>query len=255
MKRDQLPSLILLPAPPSPLSRATLSAAYRPSLTAALSRLKSPAHCATLIVGVACPLLRGPSRKTKSLPWSEAQSLLAGVYSIIALVCAQLGIGTDVDGGAHAIDARVILIDHDRSRHIAGDLLRPAVEPNNTVVVDLPTFAAAYHPWNLIFAVNGEAGLELYSQYLRLTEGKQTLLQAQLVTVDAGTYMSLANAELGQDDDTTPTRPVVCLGGTFDHLHPGHKLLLTAGALLLDVPDIDSKRVARILSALQGMSS
>ena len=34
----------------------------------------------------------------------------------------------------------------------------------------------------------------------------------------------------------TPGHDVVCVGGTFDHLHAGHRLLLTAGALLLRLP-------------------
>lgn len=252
MKHDALPSLLLLPFPPDPLSRSSLDAAYRPSLTATLSKLKRPTGASKLIIAVACPVLHGQSRWSKTLSWPRAQKLVSGVYGIVSVVCAQLGIGTEVDGGPGSVDSTVILIDHDRSRHFAADF-RPAIEPNNTTVVDLPTFASAYHPWASIFHVRSELGLEVYQSYLRFAEGKQTLLQEQLIPVEGGLTMNLAQADASELPAQTSTYPVVCLGGTFDYLHPGHKLLLAAGALLLQVPRKDSSsRPCRYIIGITG---
>lgn len=250
MSSEQYPSLLLLPLPPQPPSRASLSAAYRPSLLAVLSKIKNTTRSSVLIVAVVCPILRGASPKTKSLSWAAAQSLVAGLYSLIAVVCAEQAIATDVNGGPGSIDARVVLVDHDANRRIAPDFVA-AIEPNNTTVVDLPTFASAYHPWSFIFHVNSEQGYRTLSTYLKFAEGRQTILQSQLVVVEAGLSMNLEASGDSRVDDT-PGYPIVCLGGTFDHLHPGHKLLLTAAVLLLRVPVKDSTSSCRLIVGITG---
>ncbi|GKT41363.1 phosphopantetheine adenylyltransferase 1 [Colletotrichum spaethianum] len=250
MASEQYPSLLLLPFPPRPPSRASLSAAYRPSLLAVLSKIKNPNRSSVLIVSVVCPLLRGASPKTKSLSWAAAQSLVAGLYSLIAVACAEEGIATDVDGGPGSVDARVVLVDHDANRRFAPDFVA-AIEPNNTTVVDLPTFASAYHPWGFIFHVNSEQGYRTLSTYLKFAEGRQTILQSQLIVVEAGISLNVGSPGAENAEDT-PGYSIVCLGGTFDHLHPGHKLLLTAAALLLRVPVKDSTSTCRLIVGITG---
>ncbi|OLN96936.1 Phosphopantetheine adenylyltransferase [Colletotrichum chlorophyti] len=250
MSSERFPSLLLLPLPPRPPSRASLSAAYRPSLLAVLSKIRNPSRSSVLIVAVVCPILRGASPKTKSLSWTAAQSLVAGLYSLIAVVCAEEAIATDVNGGPGSVDARVVLVDYDANRRVEPDFVA-AIEPNNTTVVDLPTFASAYHPWNFIFHVNSEKGYHTLSTYLKFAEGKQTILQSQLVVVEAGLSMNLEGPSSDGADDT-PGYSIVCLGGTFDHLHPGHKLLLTAAALLLRVPVKDAASSCRLIVGITG---
>ena len=98
-KRDDLPSLLLLPFPPEPSSRQALNAAYRSPITAALLKLKSQDRSQKLFISVTCPILNGKDVRSKKLSWYEVQSLVAGVYNITSVLCLQLGIGIDVDGG------------------------------------------------------------------------------------------------------------------------------------------------------------
>ncbi|KAK3322013.1 hypothetical protein B0H66DRAFT_186217 [Apodospora peruviana] len=253
MQRDKLPSLLLLPCPPQPQpsSRHVLDAAYCPSLTAALSKLKSTGAESKLIVAVPYPILHGQFVRSKTLSWSEAQSLVAGIYTIIAMVCSQLSIATEINAGSGSVDATVVLVDHNRSKVFASES-GPTIETNSTIVVDLATFASAYHPWNYIFHVSSEQGLQLYQTYLKLAEVKQTLLHEQLVPVEGGLTMNSPK----EDDSGSPPQssgyPVVCLGGTFDYLHPGHKLLLTAAALLLRVPHKDSSQSCLFIIGITG---
>jgi phosphopantetheine adenylyltransferase len=235
MKQEDRPSLLLLPYPPDPLSRAALSAAYRPSLKSALSKVTRPTGPAKLVVAVVCPVLHGQFLRFKTLSWPNAQALVAGVYSLVSILCAQLSISTEVDGGPGSVDTTVVLIDDDRDKRYADDF-RPAIEPNNTVIVDMATFASAFFPWNLIFSVRSEMGYQVYQTYLKLSEGKHRLRQDQLVDIEGGLTMNIAKPDGSSLSAQTSTYQTVCLGGTFDYLHPGHKLLLTAGALLLQVP-------------------
>ncbi|KAK3900688.1 hypothetical protein C8A05DRAFT_17033 [Staphylotrichum tortipilum] len=237
MNREDLPSLLLLPYPPNPLSCDALEAAYRPPLRSALGKVKRASAASKLIVAVAWPGLHGQFLYSKTLSWTDAQALVAGIYGILSVVCAQLGIGTEVDGGPNSVDTTVVLIDDDRAKRYADDF-RPSITPNNTAIIDMPTFASAFFPWNRIFSVRTELGFQVFQTYLRLAEGRQTLLQKQLVHVEGGLTLSMAKSSTvpAALPPQSPSYPVVCLGGTFDYLHPGHKLLLTAGALLLRIP-------------------
>lgn len=252
MSRDNLPSLLLLPFPPEPATRLALSAAYRPALEAALAKLKHASTAQKLIVVVPCPMLKGPGLRWKTLSWPRAQSLLAGLYSIISIICAGLDIPTYLNAGPGSVDARVVLVDHSRTRRYGEDF-KTAVESNNTAVVDLATFASSYFPWNFIFNADSEVAQEIYSLYLKLSEKQQTLLQDQFVTVQAGVTMKVPSLD-GPPSPTPGTMPhtTVCLGGTFDHLHPGHKLLLTAGAYLLDIPERGSSTSCKYIIGITG---
>lgn len=252
MSREDLPSLLLLPSPPDPASRPALNAAYKPALTAALTKLKDGPTAQTLIVAVACPLLNGPGLQSKTLSWPQAQHLVAGLYALISVLCAELSIPSYMNAGSGSVDVRVILIDHDRKRRYGGDF-RAAIEPNNTAIVDIGTFATAYHPWNLVFNADSEEAHELRSLYLRLAEGPQKLLQEQLITVRGGIALNVPS----QQEPPTPSpgtvpHRTVCIGGTFDHLHPGHKLLLTAGAYLLDIPERGSSDTCTYIIGITG---
>ncbi|KAK8073091.1 phosphopantetheine adenylyltransferase 1 [Apiospora saccharicola] len=254
MKPGELPSLLLLPPPPRPAGPLELSAAYRPTLKSVISKLrssKSP-NGSTLIIALIAPVLSGQFRRHKSLVWSEQQSILAGIYSLISLVCSQLSVATEVDGGPGSVDARVVLVDHDVTKRISEDF-KLAIEPNSTVVVQLATFVAAYHPWKQIFSASTEAGHQQLTNYLRMYEGVQTLNQEQLIAVDGGLTLNTQSLESVQEARSTTTpHSVVCLGGTFDHLHPGHKLLLTAAILLLKVPDEGSSESCSFVVGITG---
>ncbi|KAI1748857.1 cytidylyltransferase [Xylaria castorea] len=248
------PSLLLLPPPPNPVDHAALNAAYKPSIKAAITKLKEQRghhddRGSVLFVGIASPVLalNGPSPHHSSLSWPAAQSVLARVYSIVAIVCAQLSIPSEMRAGPDSVDVRVVFIDHDLSKPLAEDS-RQAIHANNTVVVDLPTFAATYHPWKQIFHVNSEQGYQLFSSYIKMYERIQTLRQDQLIVVESG----LSLTENSLPPTQSKTYPVVCLGGTFDHLHAGHKLLLTAAAILLKVPENPATPPARFVIGVTG---
>ncbi|OTA68714.1 pantetheine-phosphate adenylyltransferase-like protein [Hypoxylon sp. EC38] len=251
---DDLPSLLLLPPPPHPATRLALNAAYEPPLKAAISKLKnekSGKDGAVLIAALVSPILTGTSVRQKSLSWPYTQSILADLYSIISVICAQLSVPTDIHAGPGSVDVRIVLVDHDLSKPVVTDS-RPAIEPNNTVIVDLTTFASAYHPWKYIFHPNNESGYQLLSAYLQLFEGIQTLKQSQLIVVDGGLSVSVGPSAPPQSSLQTRPHSIVCLGGTFDHLHPGHKLLLTAAVLLLKVPEKDSSQPCQFVIGITG---
>ncbi|KAI1182679.1 cytidylyltransferase [Nemania serpens] len=246
------PSLLLLPPPPHSANHATLNAAYEPPLKAAIEKLKSQGdhdseRGSLLFVGIVSPILTGPSSCQKSLSWPAAQSILAHVYSIVAVVCARLSVPSEMRAGPNSIDVRVVFIDHDPSKPPARDS-QPAIHTNNTIIVDLPTFITAYHPWKQIFYVNSEPGYQIFSSYLNMCEPVQTLSQHQLIAVESGLPFIDKSLPLEQ----SKTYAIVCLGGTFDHLHAGHKLLLTAAAILLKVPEAPSAVPARFIIGVTG---
>ncbi|KAI1420091.1 cytidylyltransferase [Xylaria sp. FL1777] len=255
--QHQNPSLLLLPPSPHPADHAAVAAAYEPPIKAAITKLRNEEHQSdrglVLFVGVASPVLAptlaltNPSPHQKSLSWPVAQSVLARVYSIVAVICARLSVPTEMHAGPDSVDVRVVFIHYEPSKSLAQDY-RPAIDVNSTIIVDLPTFASTYHPWKQIFHVNSEPGNRLFISYMKIYERIQTLRQDQLIVVESG----LSLTEKSLPPTQTKLYSVVCLGGTFDHLHAGHKLLLTAAAILLKVPVNRAAVPARFIIGITG---
>lgn len=254
------PSLLLLPAPPFPLDPRSLGAAYRAPLTAVLKRLGSSSSNTNnddgsshvLVIAIACPILTGPSPRSKSLNWKAAQSLLARTYTLISVICNELSINTSGEPSSTSstgtsLDPRVVLIDHERRRtyHRSYD---GEYEANCTPVLDLAAFASTVYPWKTVFHPSAESGYELLNAFLDYSQRKQPFLQNQLVAVEGGITMSISSqSSPATQSDFIKGHDTVCLGGTFDHLHPGHKLLLHATALLMKIPEKTSSGKQAVL--------
>ncbi|KAF7562591.1 hypothetical protein G7046_g1547 [Stylonectria norvegica] len=250
MATNILPSLLLLPAPPQPSTRIALHAAYHAPLTAVLTKLKQAngTDPTTLVVAVASPILGGPAPRAKTIAWKKSQSLLAGLYTLIAVICAREGIATAVDAGSPAVDVSVLLVDHNRKKTYYPDY-NGGFEASSSSVLDLAAFASKVHPWKTVFHPSTEAGYELLKAFLKFAEGKCAYAQSQLVAVEGGVSLTTGEVEDGAEENGFGT---VCLGGTFDHLHPGHKLLLHAAVLLLKIPEKDSGRTCTLIVGISG---
>ena len=257
MASVESPFLLLLPAPPQPPTRTSLVAAYREPIAAVLSRLnESNNGQVVLVVAVACPILTGAVPRAKAVRWHTAQTLLSTLYTIISVLCAERSMATDVGAAAPSVDARVVLVDHDQARDYYPDH-RGCFPANSTTVLDLAAFASRGNSWRTVFHPSSESGYELLSRYLNFAEGKQTFKQKQLVAVPGGLSMSTEADKQGAATETELIEDQegyssVCLGGTFDHLHPGHKLLLQATALLLKVPERDSGGHCQLIIGISG---
>lgn len=219
-------SLLLLPFSQGSPSRRSIADLYKRPLTAALSRVKSPDHSATLVIAVVGNFLHqapvGDSRI--SISWPCAQSMLAGLYSLASYICAQQSIATDMNAGPNSVDARIILVHDDRSRASRG----------GAMLRSLSEFAGKDDSWASVFHLESEEGRQLAEYYTKHIDVEQPA--QSLIGLDCGSAMQRADSPLVPAESLSRQYKVVCLGGTFDHLHPGHKLLLSAATLLLGVP-------------------
>lgn len=265
------PALLLLPAPRPP---AAAAAVYRAPLKAALTRLSRQQAARVLVVTIVGDMLaagggsarakveaeagRGPGGghgvpARNTVRWRPAQSLLAHVYGLIASVCAERHVAAhagSIDPGA--VDARVVLV---HGRPAAAPL--PALTAHNgTAVLDLATFAAQARPWSVVLHPSTRPGEDLVAAYLAHAERARGRLQFPTCAVDGGVSEAATRdqegARAGHDDDGARAYSTVCLGGTFDHLHPGHKLLLGAATLLLAVPSGEGARPCTLLVGVSG---
>lgn len=253
-------SLLLLPSPPQPPTLTAFTAAYREPIAAVLGRLKAKPRrgdeVPRLCIALVCPILcHNASASKTAVVWDLAQSFLSALYAVISAVCAQQSIAIDVGEGPGSVDATVLLIDHERGRSYQQGDGSDGRSSSSTVVMDLSAFAALKQPWETLFHPSSEAGYELLSSFLKLIRGRQRLSHDQIVDLPGGIGISTAvgaTSYVPQRHGGGDGYESVCLGGTFDHLHPGHKLLLHATALLLCVPKVGSGRRCQMIVGVSG---
>ncbi|CAL3970383.1 hypothetical protein PZA11_006598 [Diplocarpon coronariae] len=246
-----LPSLLLLPPPPSPVTSATLSAAYGTSITATASSLRNLSIGCQLLVVLPCPSLHSRLSLPRAQIYEEAQRLLSEIYSLISVVCAKLGI--DVEAGTPgSIDARVVLLDYSESFTLPGENDPMPTALTAGPIIDLPTLALTRKQWYKVFSVTGEEGQKLLADYRDLANRNSPLLLGHVELVDGGFRAIQTPTPVHAAIGSPTVHKVVAVGGTFDHLHAGHKLLLTATALLLQPDMAESQVNKRLIVGITG---
>ena len=249
---EALPSwhLLLLPSIQQPSTHEAVKNAYHQSLTTVLRILHDESlrhRDVTLIIAVTCSVV-----VDAGLQWEKAQSLLAGLYSLVALTCAEQGIETDIGAGLGSVDTRVLLM-NSTSSQVPTEAGQDIEGTFKNTVVDLATLATRFHPWMNIFHPDSEFGRQLLSAYLKLADPAHPIGHDQIVVVQGG--IDISTRLEGSDDEMgalVAGFDAVCLGGTFDHLHPGHKLLLHASALLLRPPPRGSGNQCVLVVGISG---
>jgi phosphopantetheine adenylyltransferase len=244
MSNCDLPSLLILPALPVPPAPAALKAAYQPALTSALTTLASikASKPSVLQIYVPCPRQYALNEPRAQL-FEEVEHLVSGIYSLVCIVSAHNAIEPD---GCGAVDTRVILLDHDGLEESHGlHVLSPFSLPATGPIIDIQTLALTRRSWNHIFSMDGEQGQEILSKYLGIAAHLNPPVHGEICKVPGGINLMssvISKAQTARQGSVIHT--TVTVGGTFDHLHAGHKLLLTATALLLQpsIPSMDIER-------------
>lgn len=221
--------LLLLPRPPSEISLNTLRVAYGPGLNQALQMASSiSAESAGVVLDVAIAYEDEPIFR-----YSKVQKLLGLMYRLICVICTENSIDLQYDND---VDARLIIfhrgaIDH---HQITGD---SSSQPHRSFG-DLQTLAQSNRAWQRFCSLESEPAESLLQDFLRIRGGSsdETMRsnKVEIERLPGGLTIQQSSPQNVSQESPSHCHSSVAVGGTFDHLHAGHKLLLTMTALVLD---------------------
>ena len=230
--------MLLLPPAPAPPTYAALKAAYHPPLSTVLQELaRSPQRSqprVILDIAVPCPHLYPQLDAPRGPLYATTQRLVAGLYKLIGVLAARHAVDTE---DAEGVDARIVLVAYPRSGkldHVEEEPGTPELATQGPAV-PLHTLARSPRSWDTVYSVQSEEGEQLLVNFLALTSTAPSVerLRGGIVSVEP------ASPRPSPPSVATAQAPVphhhlsVAVGGTFDHLHLGHKLLLTMFAFVL----------------------
>ena len=237
--------LIILPRLPSEVSLDALQTAYSPTLTAILrdasNRTKESGRSTKLDVGIAFALAQG-------LDYAAVQKCLALSYELTCIICTNLNIDVQYDND---VDVRLFLFQDTFDESSDG-----AHHSGRGSLHILPSYGSIAHnnrSWTRLCFVHSERGEGMLREFVALRDSLWPHNQSKPEVVRLPGGLSVVDADKEsvsqRSADLFPQHRSVAVGGTFDHLHAGHKLLLTMTILLCELqgpPDQIAKRCVTI---------
>lgn len=217
--------LLLLSFPPWPPSQDAVGQLYYSALRVVLQQLSDYIRKATvgarLDIVLPLPVLHHFPDAPRSALFARIQALVAGVYRLICIIAAKEKINVE---DAEGIDARVLLMAHAREQEQAA----PPAEPADSLgpVVTLKTLVKSQRHWESVYVVEGDDGDRLLREFTTSQDGR-----VKFQRVPNGSSQGSDNPTL-QDPGDGKLHTSIAVGGTWDHVHIGHKLLLTMFAFL-----------------------
>ena len=225
--------LLLLPRPPSEISLNTLRVAYGPGLSQVL-RLASNAsvRSSNVVLDVAIAYDDEPI-----FQYSKIQKLLGVMYRLICVICAEKSIDLQYDND---VDVRLVIF---HRRAIDQHQTAPAKASQcHQAFGDLQILAQSDRAWQRLCSLESESAETLLQDFLRIRKGfvGETVRsnQIQIERLPGGLAIHQSSPRNALQKISSHRHRSVAVGGTFDHLHAGHKLLLTMTALVLDANSI-----------------
>ncbi|KAI1613919.1 elongator complex protein 2 [Exophiala viscosa] len=226
-------SLLLLPALQLPSTPASLKSSYRSTLEALLPKLIQPNSQTisrldiAIVLSPSYPVTQSISR-TAIFPL--LQTLLAQTYSLVCSVGALTKVDLDFPGG---LDVRIFALEP-RNEALSSSII--GKQTLSGPLVDIQTFVSASRPYNAIYSVEGETAEAHLKSVITAWQSRQGAVAPPLQRLPSGPAIAHpgGSASPYADDGPVEVHKSVAVGGTFDHLHIGHKLLLTATVLLAE---------------------
>lgn len=230
--------LLLLPPASSPLNASSLKSAFGETVRQVLKEVAThsdgSSKAVVLEIALACPHLVRKRRALRSSLYTHTQSLVAGLYRLITAVAAQEGVNLeDADG----VDVRVLLIAWTADE---GSNEPEAEHYPYEIVGTLQSLATSGRPWQYAFgheSVEGEILVKAFLTAKGNTEevarvGNQESRALSASSTNTNQSQSGHASTIGQEHGQVHQH--VAVGGTFDHIHIGHKLLLTMTLFAVD---------------------
>lgn len=243
-------SLLLLPA--LGLTSIDFRSSYKSTFEALLPKLVPedkddqkplPRLDIALVLSPSYPL---PTNTARALLFASIQNLLKQTYSLVCAVAAEKKVDLDFPGG---LDVRVFILER-RVDELPNKLVGKQILSGP--IVDVDTFVLSDRSYGTIYSVEGESGEGHLKQFLTTWGSKHRDEPPPVVRLPSGPaiiptstlpphYPSSTEVE----DGPATIHRSVAVGGTFDHLHIGHKLLLT-GTILAADPDMNESRLITV---------
>lgn len=245
--------LLLLPSALSFNSMIELRSTYGPALTETLQQAsqvsKSTSIVQTLDVVVAVEGFLDDSPRSKQYP--SLQNFIRQLYSLLCIICTEQSIDTQY---GNDVICRVSLFKTPKSDdEVATILHNDRIHPES-LNLNFHVLASCQRPWYHLLSVDDEAGVSLIHNFLLLRAKYGPNPQGLNINrVQPGTA-SKASDQMQKEASAIPTSIAtphysVAVGGTFDHLHAGHRLLLTMTGLALEplnTPETGKRRTLTI---------
>ena len=225
--------LLLLPRPPSEISLDALQVAYGPGLNQALQMAsKVSIESCNVVLDIAIAYDDEPNFR-----YPIIQKLLGLIYRLICVICTENAIDLQYDND---VDVRLIIF---YSGVINEHKFDSAKSPQrHQKFGDLQTLAQSDRAWQRLCSLESESAENLLQNFLRMRERflRETRRsdQTQIERLPGGLAMHESYPQDISQEALPNHHHHVAVGGTFDHLHAGHKLLLTMAALVLDPTSI-----------------
>ena len=226
--------LLLLPRPPSEISLNTLKVAYGPGLNQVLQMASNvSAESFNVILDIAIAYEDGPI-----FQYSKVQKLLGLMYRLICVICTENSIDLQYDND---VDARLITF----HRGVFGQdqIARANESQRHHSFGDLQSLAQNDRAWQRLCSLESEPAEILLQEFLRVRGGSSNEFmrskQIEIERVPGGIAVHQSSPQNPFHESPSHRHRFVAVGGTFDHLHAGHKLLLTMTALVLDLRSVE----------------
>ena len=239
-----------------PVSWSNIGAVYGQALRDVLQALAkiSADLDSRVVLDVALP---APSQSSQhGLPrasnFAGIQKLAALIYKLVCSIAVKESIETE---GPRAVDVRLILLSDDGFDDKTAGSNEVAVRSKWSMLPTITTLALSDRPWRTVFSVDSGPGNFMLERFSSAAHVRRPERKCQKVGKGETTIADTHLVECQQSNLTFKEERrhfSVAVGGTFDHLHMGHKLLLTMTTFVLEPPEPGDERARRLIVGISG---